>query len=62
MWSDLNAKHLLALRAVATVDSAAKTAASGLWSRTSLPRRSDVNALNASISDLTRAVRDLKRA
>ena len=50
----------LALRALASVDEAARGAASRLASP--FATRSDVRALRASITHLTRAVRDLGRS
>ena len=52
----------LALRSVAALDQVATDAMRRLWKRTTLPTSTDVQTLRASITDLTRAVRDLDRA
>ena len=52
----------LSLRSLARVDAAGKAFVSRVWRRTPLPTHSDVAALRASITDLTRAARDLRRA
>ena len=51
----------LALQAVASLDAAGRRTAARLRPRP-LPTQTDVRALRASVSDLTRAVRDLDRA
>ena len=52
----------LALQALARADAAARDAGARLWHSRGLPTTSDAAALRASITDLTRAVRDLQRA
>ena len=58
----LRLSSALALRGLARADAAGRTLASRLWHRTRLPTHAEVTALRASVTDLTRAVRDLSRA